>query len=157
MRKGIKYALIFMGGVAVGIGVCGTNMISYALNDDDIRYALKKKITGKIDKTLFGSERDSKVSYRHYCNWRKNQNNTRYAFLYDEIIFDNRATAEHVKNEMTQKIYMYGYVTVADMYDIAGLSTTYMSNKYGWTSLEDAAIIRSRDGYYIKLPKVLPL
>ena len=56
MSKGIKYALVFTGGVAVGIGVCGAELISYALNDEDIREGIKNKISRKIDKRNFKEE-----------------------------------------------------------------------------------------------------
>lgn len=72
MSKGIKYALVFTGGVAVGIGVCGAELISYALNDEDIREGIKNKISRKIDEILYGDEpnrrRYSNVSYRAYKN-----------------------------------------------------------------------------------------
>ena len=46
----------------------------------------------------------------------------------------------------------YGFVTVADMYDIAGLSAPYTTANYGWTSVKNAKVIRMRNGYKIDLP-----
>lgn len=47
----------------------------------------------------------------------------------------------------------YGVVSVADMYDLCGMTCNYTDNKYGWKSLARADISRVRDGYMIKLPK----
>ena len=52
---------------------------------------------------------------------------------------------------------MYGTVSVADLYDLVGISGNYTDNKYGWTNIRNAEPIRVRDGYMLKLPKALPL
>ena len=51
----------------------------------------------------------------------------------------------------------YQVVSVADFYDLVGVSGNYTDNKYGWTDIRNASVIRVRDGYMIKLPKALPL
>jgi hypothetical protein len=66
--------------------------------------------------------------------------------------------AESVREEMCNVIEEYGFVTVADMYDMAGLDQPYTSNKFGWTSIRSAESIRLRDGGYIlKLPRPMPI
>ena len=162
MRKGIKYALFFTGGVAVGIGVCGANLISYALSDEDIREALKNKIYRKVDKTLYGerSRRNygTRVSYRSYYEERNRRDNKiNYQFNNNKIIFDSRTSAEEVKEKMEEIIDEYGHVAVSDLYEIAAIKNDYWDSKYGWTSLRNAKVIRCRDGYYIDLPKPLPI
>lgn len=148
MRKGIKYALFFTSGVAVGIGVCGTSLISYAFSDEDIREGIKNKIYRKIDKTLYGERPrrnyGSRVSYRSY-----------YQFNNNKIIFDSRISAEEAKEKMEETIDEFGYVAVSDLYEIAGIKNDYLDSKYGWTSLRNAKVIRCRDGHYIDLPKPL--
>ena len=47
----------------------------------------------------------------------------------------------------------YGMVSVADLYDLVGVTGNYTDNKYGWTNLSNAEIVRVRDGYQIKLPR----
>lgn len=156
MRKCIKYALVFTGGVAVGVGVCGANLISYALSDEDIREGIKNKISRKIDKTLYGDESNHKkyssVSYRSYYNKNYNTQNC-FSFSADDIIFESRNKAQGVLDDMEDIIDKYNYVTVADMRDLSGLiNTTYRAAKYGWASLKKAEIRRVRDGYIIDLP-----
>ena len=60
---------------------------------------------------------------------------------------------------MDDMIDRYGWATVLDLYESADLggSAPYTANKYGWTSLRSADIIKVRDGYVIKLPKAMPL
>ena len=50
-----------------------------------------------------------------------------------------------------------GIVTVADLYDLVGITDKYTDHKYGWTNLRNAKVERVRDGYMLKLPKVLPI
>lgn len=84
MRKGIKYALLFTGGVAVGIGVCGASLISYAFSDEDIRDGIKNKISRKVDKALYGERPrrnyGSRVSYRSY--FAEKRKKKRFHLLY---------------------------------------------------------------------------
>ena len=51
----------------------------------------------------------------------------------------------------------YGVVSVADMYDLVGITCNYTDNKYGWTNLRNAEPVRVRDGYMLKLPKAGPI
>ena len=58
---------------------------------------------------------------------------------------------------MDEIIDMYGRVSVADLYDLVGITGNYTDNNYGWTNLASAEPIRVRDGYVIKLPKAMPI
>ena len=64
---------------------------------------------------------------------------------------------EEAVAEMEELIDMYQLVSVADFYDLVGVSGNYTDNKYGWTNVRNASVVRVRDGYMIKLPKALPL
>lgn len=79
----------------------------------------------------------------------------------DALTFDSRMDAELVLDEMGEAIRDYGEVSVAGMYDAAGMTAPYTSNRYGWRSIRDAEIKRVRvDGeirYAIDLPKARPL
>lgn len=81
----------------------------------------------------------------------------RSRFDFDVISFPSRADAEVVLDQMNDCIARYGHVTVADMYDMAGLTQPYTSDKYGWMSLRGADIMWSTDGFIIKLPKASPI
>ena len=60
-------------------------------------------------------------------------------------------------DRMNEIVETYGLVKVADLYDLVGLTCNYTDNKYGWTSLRTADIVRVRDGYTLKLPKAMPI
>lgn len=54
-------------------------------------------------------------------------------------------------------ISVYGMVSVADLYDLIGVTGNYTDNKYGWTDIRSASVVRVRDGYIVKMPKAMPL
>ncbi len=152
-----------------------TNVKSYILLDvlvPAIKKAISDIVTNGIDMVLYGekgghnrsssSSTASKVSYRNYYDRggdRGARQTTRSAtgYSYDDICLDNRGEAEDVLSRMDELISMYGLVSVADFYDLVGVTGNYTDNRYGWTDIRSASVIRVRDGYMIKLPKALPL
>lgn len=146
------------------------NVKSYVLMDvlvPTIKKALVDIVKDGIEMIVYGStgtrkSTGSKVSYRNYYDSRRDDDRSysarpRTRFDYDDLIFENRGEAEAVLDQMGEMIDRYGVVTVADMYDMADLSAPYTSNKYGWTNIRTADIIRVRDGYIIKLSKAMPI
>jgi hypothetical protein len=71
---------------------------------------------------------------------------------FGEIIIDTRVEAEAVVDKMFHQIEKYGQVTVADLYDLVGITSAYTDNKWGWIDLQGTDIRRTRDGYLLKLP-----
>lgn len=146
------------------------NVKSYILLDV-LRPAVKKAIydivTNGADMILYGESGGrkkntaSKISYREYYErdvGRRRESSFRGGFDYDDVTFESRADAEAVLDAMDETISKYGVVSVGDFYDLANISTdNYTVNKYGWTDIRSASVIRVRDGYMIKLPKALPL
>lgn len=155
MKKGIKYALLFTGGVAVGIGICGASLISYAINDEDIREGIKTKISRKVDKALYGER--TRATYGSRASYRKNCIDYNSGFDSKDVIFETRKSAEEAKTVLEDTIFNYGFATVADLYSIANLDCDYTKAKYGWTSLRDVEVKRSRHGYFIDIPNPLPI
>lgn len=72
-----------------------------------------------------------------------------------ELVYETRADAEKVLNGMYEIINLYGFVTVADLYDISGLPGAYYTDsKIGWKgSIKESIIKRVRNGYIIDLPE----
>lgn len=152
MNKHVKNACIFASGAAVGFVVCGVSMVKIALETEDVRRFVASKISDKIYEFISDEEAprrqsNKKVSYRD-AYYRKNV---------DNILFDSRETAENVLEASKEIINKYGVVTVADMYDLAGLNATYNGKKYGWVDLKEAKIIRVRQGYKLVLPETVPI
>lgn len=137
-----------------------------------IKKAISDIVTDGVDMILYGEKSGkgnragggtTRVSYRNYYDDHKGDSRDRYRdlrerFDYDDLVFESRSQAEQVRDEMFNMIDRYGMVTVADMYDAAGLVAPFTSNKYGWTSLRTSEIVRTRSGdYMIKLPKAMPI
>ena len=106
----------------------------------------------------------SKISYQKMFDDRQGENHTRYSsirtrtgYSYDNIVLESRGEAEDVLTRMDELLATYGMVSVADMYDLCGVTPQYTDNKYGWTNIRNAQIVRIRDGYVIKMPKPMPL
>ena len=129
--------------------------------------AISDIVTNGIDMILYGEtrtkskSRESRVSYTKYYDRdrdyeRPTRTRGRYGYDYDDIILDTRKEAEEVLDRMDDLIDTYGMVSVADLYDLVGVSGNYTDNKYGWTNLRNADVQRVRDGYLLKLPKALP-
>lgn len=151
-----------------------TNVKSYVLMDvlvPAIKKAISDIVTDGIDMILFGGtggrkdKSRNKVSYRSYYDDKRGDRDgrrdrdyrDRSRFDYDDLVFDTRGEAEAVREEMLEVIDRYGFVTVADMYDMADLTAPYTSSKYGWTNIRTAEAVRVRDGYILKLPKAMPI
>lgn len=133
--------------------------------------AVKRFFSDSVDAILYpggdGPKRKSAASKISYSGYYQNDRERRAdspsrvknGVDYDEIIFESRGDAEAVLSAMQDAIDQYGTVSVADLYDLAEVSTTnYAANRYGWTDIRSAESIRLRDGgYALKLPRALPL
>ena len=149
------------------------NVKSYVFMDvlvPAVKKAISDIVRDGIDMILYGEARSRKsssnasyVSYRSYSDRdrreerRYSDSRVRSAYSYDDIILENRGEAEDVLTRMDELIDTYGIVSVADMYDLVGISGNYTDNKYGWTNLRNAEPVRVRDGYMLKLPKPGPI
>lgn len=76
---------------------------------------------------------------------------------FDEIILESRGEAEDVLGRLIDAIDQYDVVTVADLYDLVGLTSSFTDNKWGWNDLRSASIRRVRAGYRIELPRTMEL
>lgn len=147
---------------------------SYILMDvlvPSIKKAISDIVTNGIDMILYGESgrRDkksgsSKISYSKYYDERdrgvreSEHPKARNGWDYEDIVFDSRGDAERVLSELDEAIDKYGVISVGDLYEAAGVRTdNYTVNKYGWTNIRSADVIRTRDGYMIKLPKAGPI
>lgn len=148
------------------------NVKSYVLMDvlvPAIKKAISDIVTNGIDMILYGESgrrtrssngSSSYVSYRDYS--RKDDRRPvepirRSGYDFGRVILESRGEAEDVLDRMTEIIEAYDFVSVADLFDLIGQDCNYTDQKYGWTSLRDASVERTRDGYLLKLPKVSPL
>lgn len=132
-----------------------------------IKKAISDIVTDGIDMILYGgSRRDGRrstvdtVSYTKYSSRgggsRMSHQATSNRYSYDDIILDSRADAQDVLDRMDEIVESYGFVTVADLFDLVGKSCDYTANRYGWMSTRSAEVVRLRDGgYLIKMPRAV--
>lgn len=125
-------------------------------------------ITDSANMIFGGSKRRSgtaasKVSYRSYYDKKDSGRSSatdpraKMGYSYDDIVLESRADAEDVLAQMDEMIETYGVASVADLYDLVGITHNYTDNKYGWSNLRSAEAVRVRDGYLLKLPKASPI
>lgn len=76
---------------------------------------------------------------------------------FDEIVVETRAEAEEVIDKLFELISKYESASVADLYELVGLSAAYTDDKWGWTDFRGAGVTRVRTGYLLDLPKPQPL
>lgn len=72
---------------------------------------------------------------------------------FDDIVLPTRAEAEKVLRAMMTRIHEYQAVTVADLYELVGLTGDYTAQDWGWTDLTNVGISRIRNGYVLDLPR----
>lgn len=76
---------------------------------------------------------------------------------FDEIVLEQRVEAEEVLDRLDAMLDKYESVTVADFYELCGVSGNYTDQKYGWTSIAGASVQRVRGGYLMRMPPPEPL
>lgn len=149
-----------------------SNVKSYILLDvlvPAVKKAVSDIVTNGIYMILYGengrtkySSSASNISYSKYYDRRDDDrgrvnNRVRTGHDIDDIILESRGEAEEVITRMDELIETYGIVSVADLYDLVGITCDYTDNKYGWTNIRNVEAVRVRDGYMLKLPKALPI
>lgn len=78
-------------------------------------------------------------------------------FDFDEIVLGSRAEAEEVIERMFDLLSRYGSASVADLYELCGLSTSHTDQKWGWTNLQGSGVVRTREGFLLNVPSPDPL
>lgn len=147
------------------------NVKSYILMDVIVP-GIKNAIADVVSIMLFGEagrlgtrrEKGSRVSYQKYYDDRRDDRRdygrprAAAGFEYDDIIFETRGDADLVLDQLEAAIDQYGIASVADLYDLAGITCrSYTAHKYGWTDIRTGKVIRIRDGYILQLPRAVQI
>lgn len=74
-----------------------------------------------------------------------------------DMVLVSREEADLVVERMNDIIDMYEVASVADLYNLVGLPTTYVDNQWGWSNLNYVNVRQVRDGYLIDLPHAEPI
>lgn len=70
-----------------------------------------------------------------------------------EVIVETRGDAQNVLDEMFRHLDQYSSITVADFYDLVGVTGKFTDNQWGWTNLNASGVSRVREGFRIELPR----
>lgn len=129
-------------------------------------------ITGAVDMLLYGETRgrgrsrrrgSTKVSYdsfyrntsrssSHRSNSRRDER--RKKENYNDILYDSRDDADEVLDTLLELIETDGEATIADLYDLSGITADFADEGWGWTNLSSAKVRKDRSGgWYIDLPR----
>lgn len=76
---------------------------------------------------------------------------------FDEIVLDQRTEAQEVIDRLFDLVSQYDQASVADLYELVGLSSVHTDHKWGWTDLYGAGVSRIRGGYLLDLPDPQPI
>lgn len=147
------------------------NVKGYILMDVIVP-GIKNAIADVVSIMLFGEagrlggrrDKGSRSSYQRYYDDRRDDRRdygrprAAAGFEYDDIIFETRGDADLVLDQLESAIANYSLASVADLYDLAGITCrSYTANKYGWTDIRTAKVIRTRDGYILQLPRTVQI
>lgn len=147
------------------------NVWSYLLYDVLIPAAkatISDMVSGGVEMLLFGTtkgkrqsnQNKSYVSYSSYYSKpapQQTRSNIRGRLNFDDIILETRGEAEDVLSHLLDLVENYGVASVADLYELVGITGSFTDNKYGWTNLSTASVSRVRDGYLLNLPNATPI
>jgi hypothetical protein len=86
-------------------------------------------------------------AYRDYQQARQISNSP-----YKTIVFDTYQDADHVLGIMHDTIQEFGFVSVAHLYSICGITNNHTHHSWAWTSVDKVGISRDGAGYFIDLP-----
>lgn len=76
---------------------------------------------------------------------------------FDDVVLDDREEAIAVVETLIMRVDKYGSASVADLYDLVGVTGSYADRRYGWSNLSDADVRQSRGGWLLDLPRPEPL
>lgn len=177
---GRRFAETFFGGDAKGVG-------HYVLMDviiPAVKDTVVDALTQTVERIFFGDSAASRrrsssssrpgygqVNYTNYASKNRPSTSREPAQTYsrravgshpmEDIIVSARIEAEEVIDRLGDLIEKYDSASVADLYELVGLSGAYTDNKWGWTSTQGASVRRihheGAPAYLIELPKPEPL
>lgn len=135
-----------------------------------IKDAICDGITNGLSMLFYGEpadyrrrDRDRRDGYRrynysgHYTSSRererdrdRDRDRARHSpYDFELIECETKSEALDILDQMDNILEEYESVSIADMYDLAGVSRTPEDNNFGWTNLSQAKIEKTRDGLYI--------
>lgn len=168
---GKRFIEAFTGDSARAVG-------EYLLHDillSSLRDLVSDLITQGTERALYGEKRSETRrnlgrggSTRPYFNYNgisrpgyrpdpreESRNRARDENDFGMVIFDRRSDADDVLERMFDRIEEYNEVTLSYFKGLVGKTAQYTDQRWGWTDIEKAKVVRyGSDGYIIELPKL---
>lgn len=160
------------------IGGSLSETVSY-LRKDVLVPKLKETIVEAVDKgtdmLVYGEEAPAKnnrkkgigmfekVSYNATSapKRRNIESSSKKTRDFRDLVFETKEDAQNVLDSMLALIEEYDEVSINDLYDLVNRSGNFTDNKYGWTNLSSAKIVRVRSegevGWMLDLPPAIYL
>lgn len=76
---------------------------------------------------------------------------------FQEIVLEHRTEAIEVVEALVIRIGRYGAVTVAELYDLVGVTGSYADQRWGWNDLATADVRQVPGGFLLDLPAPEPI
>lgn len=70
----------------------------------------------------------------------------------NDLVLASREEADLVLERLIDILDQYDVVSVADLYELTGLPSSHIDNKWGWTHLHSAEVRQVREGFLLNLP-----
>lgn len=171
---GKRFSELFIGGNMKMVGEYVLMDVLLPATKDTVADAVSQG----IERMLFGEARstsrrtgmrpgvgNSYVDYRRMSGGagprredpRSPSRRSRATHNFDEIILETRVEADEVIDRLFDLVAKYESATVADLYELVGVTGSYTDDKWGWTDIRGAGVTRIRNGYLLELPKPEPL
>lgn len=167
---------IFVGGDARSVG----NYVMFDVLVPAAKDTIADIVSQGIERMLFGEARSTSrrtgfrpsggspgyVSYNRFSPSQPTRREepraqisrrARASHDFDEIILSTRIEAEEVIDRLFDLVARYETATVADLYELVGVTGNYTDDKWGWTDIRGAGVTRVRNGYLLDLPRPEPL
>lgn len=75
-------------------------------------------------------------------------------YIYNDVILETKKEAKEILMRLKEIFNQYGFIRVADLYDLSDVNTNYKDIRYGWTNIGKAEVLRVKEGYMIKMPEI---
>lgn len=151
---------IFSGGTDRSIaGNLAFEVIAPAIKD-----LLRDVVTSGIDRLLYGDVRQTPSSVRRsgYTDYSRSSNTKTVSRLPEtnnriksaaDIIFATRDEANQALENLILTAEQYGFVTVADLCTLGGVSSDFPDRTWGWEfpALAESSVRRVSNGYILQL------
>lgn len=83
----------------------------------------------------------------------KTQETNYTGYGYEDPVVESRGDAERILQEMNEIIREYGQASIADLYDLCGITGRPTDMNYGWTEMPGAKSRRIPEGHAIIMPR----